>query len=347
MKCTAEHRPLVVSRVLWFILMASVAGCAIVGQDHVRPELDLSDTWNTQINMGLSRSEPDPQDLAAWWRTIEDPALDTLIEIAIEHNLDLKSSLARLRQARAARTLASSSLFPAINASGSASRSSSGSDSGSGSARTRYVAGFDAGWEIDLFGGVRRSVEAAEADLQARLEQGNDVLVSLTAEVALNYLELRMYQARLSVAQRNLEIQEEIFQLEEFRLLSGLSDELTVAQARATMENTRAGIPTLHTQIAQTRNRISVLLGEQPGVLPEALNVVTPLPSLPIEVATGVPADILRRRPDVRQAEQELAAQTARVGVAQADLYPKFTLVGSIGYESLSLGDLITAGSRV
>ncbi len=347
MQCTKKrHISLILSWLIWCFVILTLAGCATVGQDYVRPDIEITDAWNTRLSGGLSDNGTGPQELADWWKTLDDPVLTGLIDNAVENNLDLKDARSRLRQARAERSIVKSGLFPTLDASGSATRSGSGGDNGGGSSDTMYSAGFDAGWEIDLFGGVRRSAEAAEADLLASGEDVNDVLVSLTAEVALNYLELRTYQARLDVAKRNLVMQEETYRLERYRLLSGLRDELAVAQARSNMENTRSGIPALRTQIEQAKNRLSVLLGERPGLLQEKLDKYTPVPVVPPEVALGVPADVLRRRPDVRQAEQELAAQTARVGVAVSDLYPKFTLNGSIGYDSLSAGDLITAGSR-
>ena len=341
-----QHVCGIVTRVIWCLAVLSLSGCAIVGPDYIRPEITVAETWNTPLASGLNSGETDPQTLARWWKTLDDPVLSGLIEMALENNLDLKDARSRLRQARAARTMVRAGLFPSLDASASGTRSRSSGDSGSGSSKTLYSAGFDAGWEIDLFGGLRRSVEAAEADLRASCENINDVLVSLSAEVALNDIELRMYQARLEVARKNLGMQEESYRIEQYRLLSGLSDELAVAMARSNVEKTRSGIPALCTQVEQAKNRIAVLLGEPPGKLDAELGSYTPLPVIPTTVALGVPADVLRRRPDVRQAEQALAAQTARVGVAESDLYPKLTLSGSIGYDALDLGDLITAGSR-
>lgn len=332
----------IVSRITWCLVILPLFGCAMVGQDYVRPDMALSDTWNTGLAGGLSKSEPDTRELSGWWKKLDDPELTALVERAVKTNLDLKEAKARLREARAQRIIEKSDLFPTLEATGSVTRSKSSGDA----AETIYSAGFDSGWEIDLFGGVRRSVEAANADMLSAVENVNDVLVSLTAEVALNYVELRMYQARLAVAQKNLQMQEETYRLEQHRLAAGLSDELAEAQARSNMESTRAGIPSVRVQVEQAKNRIAVLLGEQPGKLNEELDTSAPIPTVPVDVAVGVPADVLRRRPDVRKAEQDLIAQTARVGVAQADLYPKLTLNGSIGYDALSSKDLFKAGSR-
>jgi NodT family efflux transporter outer membrane factor (OMF) lipoprotein len=286
----------------------------------------------------------DPQALAAWWTTLNDPELSSLIDRAVLGNLDLKKALARVREARARRGMAKADLFPTLDATGSATWSRSSKDTGTGKTSDLYAASFDAGWELDIFGGVRRSVEAAEADLRTGHEGLRDVLVSLLAEVALNYVEVRTFQTRLTVAEANLEAQNETYQLTLWRYQAGLSDELAVQQARYNLENTRSQIPTLRTGLEEAMNRIAVLLGEQPGKIHEEVKKQVPIPVTPLKVAVGVPADLLRRRPDVRRAESQLAAQTARVGVATADLYPKFTLSGSIGLEALSMSNLSSSG---
>jgi NodT family efflux transporter outer membrane factor (OMF) lipoprotein len=209
-----------------------------------------------------------------------------------------------------------------------------------------YNTGFDAAWEVDIFGGLRRSLEAAEGDLQASEEDLRDVLVSLVAEVATNYVEVRSYQARLDVAQKNLGTQSETYRLTVWQYEAGLNDELNVQQARYNLESTRSQIPDLSTGLEGAMNRIAVLLGERPGTIHGELKTPGPIPVTPLQVAIGIPADMLRRRPDVRRAERQLAAQTARVGVATADLYPKLTLSGSIGLEALSASKLFSSPIR-
>jgi NodT family efflux transporter outer membrane factor (OMF) lipoprotein len=199
-----------------------------------------------------------------------------------------------------------------------------------------YSASLDAGWELDLFGGVRRSVEVATANLESVEESLRDVLVTLLAETALNYVDVRTYQSRIAAAEASLKMQEETYQLVLWRVEGGLGDELAAQQARYNLENTRSQIPTLRTGLAQARNRLAVLTGKTPGALDAELETPEPVPVPPETVAVGVPADVVRRRPDVRQAERELAAQTARVGVAISDLYPRLTLNGSVGIETLS-----------
>ncbi len=296
----------------------------------------LSTTWHSELKGGLISEEMNPQTLAAWWTILNDQELSSLIDRAVSGNLDLKKARARIREARARRGIAKADLFPTLDATGSATWSRTSKDTGSGKTNDLYSANFDAGWELDIFGGLRRSVEAAEADLQASEEDLRDVLVSLLAEVALNYIDVRTSQVQISVAEANLEAQSETYQLTQWRYEAGLSDELAVQQARYSLENTRSLIPTLRTGLEEAMNRIAVLLGEQPGKVHSELEKREPIPVTPLNVAVGVPADLLRRRPDVRQAERELAAQTARIGVATADLYPKLTLSGSIGLEALS-----------
>jgi multidrug efflux system outer membrane protein len=328
------------------IAILILAGCATVGPDYIPPDTTVSKDWHTPLKGGLIAEGMDLQALSSWWSRLEDPELSDLIERSVKGNLDVKDARARIREARARRGIARADLFPTLDATGSATWSHTSEDTGTGETRDFYAAGFDAGWELDLFGGTQRSVEAANADLDAAQENLYDVLVSLTAEVALNYIEVRIYQKRLAATKANLEIQQETYCLIQSRYQAGLDDELAVHQARSSLESTRSQIPTLRTGLEEAMNRIAVLLGVQPGALHKQLENYKSVPVVPLKVAVGVPADVLRRRPDVRKAERELAAQTARIGVAIAELYPKFTLIGSIGLEALSLGNLITAGSR-
>ncbi|MBW1857171.1 MAG: efflux transporter outer membrane subunit [Deltaproteobacteria bacterium] len=330
------------SKVLAVLILS---GCATVGPDYVPLDTMVSKGWHTPLDSGLTVEEIDPQALAAWWNTLNDQELSSLITRAVKGNLDIKEARARIREARVRRGAARADLFPTLDATSSATWSRSSENTGPGETRDFYAAGFDAGWELDLFGGAQRSVEAADADLDATQENLHDVLVSLTAEVALNYIEVRIYQKRLSVKVANLEIQQETYRLIQSRYQAGLNDELAVQQARSNLESTRSQVPTLRISLQESLNRIAVLLGEQPGGLHKELKEYLPIPLVPLKVAVGVPANVLRRRPDIRKAERQVAAQTARIGVATAELYPKFTLSGSIGLEALSLGNLFEAGS--
>lgn len=328
------------------VMMLALAGCVTVGPDYALPDVSLPVAWSAEIKDGLIVEDLDKRALADWWLILDDPVLTSLIEQAVASNLDLKDARAQVRQARALRGISKADRFPTIDASGAARLSRSSEDTGSGAERKLYSAGFDATWELDLFGGKQRAIEAAEAELQVSEEDLRDVLVSLLAEVALNYVEVRSFQTRLSVANANLDAQKETYNIAQWRFQAGLSTRLDVEQAKYNLEQTRSRIPDLHTGFEQAGNRLSVLLGQYPGSLKIALAEHKAIPVAPLEVAVGVPADVLRHRPDVRRAERQLAAQTAQVGVATADLYPKFSLLGSIGLEALSLNNLFLFGSR-
>jgi NodT family efflux transporter outer membrane factor (OMF) lipoprotein len=334
----------IVRRILAALTVAVLAGCATVGPDYVPPRTAASPAWNTPLQGGLT-VEANPPGLAAWWTTLNDPELSKLIERAVARNHDLKKAEARVREARARRGLSKAGLYPTLDASGSASRSRGSADMGPVATTDLFSAGLDASWEIDLFGGVRRSMEAADADVQAAGEDLHDTLVSLLAEVGLNYVDLRTAQSRLAVTETSLKSLEETHRLAQWRAQAGLGDELAVEQARYNLESARSQVPTLRTTIAEAQNRLAVILGEAPGAVHAELSKPEPVPSLPPEVLIGVPADLLRQRPDVRRAERQLAAQTARIGVATAELYPKLTLSGAIGLQALTFGGLFNSAN--
>ena len=347
-----HHKPAVgVNRFPFSILPAVViglilSGCTAVGPNYTKVEPDAPIKWHTELAGGLTTEELQPETLARWWAILNDPELESLMERAVKGNLDIKSAHARIREARALRGISRASLFPTLDAGGSAARYRSSENSGTEKESKLYYAGFDAGWELDVFGGLRRSVEAAQADLEATREDLHDVMVSLLAEVALNYVEVRTCQARLAVTETNITSQEETYELNRSRYQAGIIDNLAVQQSLYNLENTRSKIPTLQTGLAAAKNRLAVLLGKKPGEVHQELAEKKPIPMLPVTVAVGVPAETLRNRPDIRLAERNLAAQTARIGMATADLYPKFRLMGTIGLESISTGDFLESASR-
>ena len=208
-----------------------------------------------------------------------------------------------------------------------------------------YQAGFDAGWEIDIFGGTRRAIEAAQADLQAQSEAQRDALVTLLSEVARNYIILRGFQNELAIVRQNIQAQQDTLDLTQSRFQAGIATDLDVARAEAQVQTTQAQVPTLRTQIQQAIHRLGVLLAQDPLSLERELNPPSPLPALPAAVPVGLPSDLLRRRPDVRRAERQLAAATARIGVATADLFPKFSLTGTLGLQSDMLKTLARSDS--
>jgi NodT family efflux transporter outer membrane factor (OMF) lipoprotein len=329
-----------------WLVMVLLAGCMTVGPNYTPPDPHVPEKWSAEVPGDLSDAPPDIHTSTQWWSSLNDPVLTNLITRAVDGNFDVRKARARLRETRARWGISRSDRFPTLKTSGSATLSRTSSETGGSRERKLFESGFDATWELDLFGGVQRSIEAAEAELEASLEDVRDVLVSLEAEVALNYVEVRLFQNRLSIAAESLELQEETCRLTAWRHQAGLTSQLDVDQARSNLEETRSQIPSLQTGLDQALNRLAVLLGENPGSLNQELSPQAPIPVTSMETAIGVPAEVLRRLPTVRRAERRLAAQTAQVGLAYADLYPKFTLTGSIGLESLSLPDLFSAPGR-
>lgn len=322
-----------------WLAAAGLAGCASVGPDYVAPQIAPPAAWHrTHAATGIGAS--DPTELARWWTMLGDATLTDLVGLALTANADLRSAQARLREVRARRDLAQANRAPTLGGSANASRSRSSEETGSGRTTEHFRAGIDASWEADLFGARRRSIEAAEADLEASAANLQATQVTLVAEVALNYIDLRAYQSRLDVARRNLAAQAEIAQLTDWRAQAGLVSALEAEQARAILEQTRAQVPTLESLLAQTQDRIAVLLATSPGALPVGLLDAAPIPSPQARVAVGIPADVLRQRPDVQAAERRVAAETARIGQSAAARYPDLTLSGSIGLEALTLGAL-------
>lgn len=322
------------------------SGCA-AGPKYIPPSVSAPESWSILRSDSVVVNEADPGSLANWWTRFNDPVLSGLVDRAVANNLDIRIATARVREVRARRGIAASGYFPSVNGNASASGSRTSTDDGEVTTRDGYNAGFDASWELDIFGGTRRSVEAADAQLGASVESLRDVLVSVAAEVALNYTDVRTYQARIAIADTNLALQSDTYDIARWRAEAGLTTQLDVEQARYALEQTRSTLPTLNTNLVQAKNRLAVLLGQQPETLESVLSERRPIPDAPVEIAVGVPADVLRRRPDVRQAERLLAAQTAQVGVAEAARRPSFVLNGSTGLESLNLADLFTAGTWI
>ncbi|MBN2588817.1 MAG: efflux transporter outer membrane subunit [Sedimentisphaerales bacterium] len=318
-------------------MIVLISGCSPVGPDYEPPKTQVPQNWHAPLESGITAEQFDPNTLTKWWTMIDDPMLTDIIERAIANNLDLKIAIERIRESRARRAITEASLYPSFNSSGSATKSRSRNVSNTTS---HYSANFDAGWEMDFFGGLRRSVEAANADLQASQENMYNTLVSLLSEVALNYVEIRTYQARINSVQSSIDLQNETYQLTLWRNEAQLIDELTVQQALYNLESSRSQIPSLRAGLEQSMNSLALLLGEEAGKLQEELQKVEPIPNAPENIAIGVPADVIRRRPDIRSAELSLAAQTARVGVATAQLYPSFTLNGSLGLDATSLSNI-------
>ncbi|HZC38608.1 MAG TPA: efflux transporter outer membrane subunit [Sphingomicrobium sp.] len=289
-----------------------------------------------------------PGNLATWWQQFDDPLLTDLIGRATAGNLQIAQSLARLAEAREARVQAGADLFPTVNGSASASRNFTHRiASGASSASTDLSLGVDASWQADIFGGIRRSVEAARANEAAAAFDLEGVRTSVAGEVATNYIDARLAQARLQIARSTLSTQDENLQIARWRVQAGLVSSLDVEQARAQRAQTAASIPLIETSYEQAVARLGTLTGQAPGALRAEMEAIEPIPRGPANLAIGIPADTLRRRPDVRSAERQLAAATARIGVAQASLFPTLTISGNLNTDAATigkLGSLLTGG---
>jgi NodT family efflux transporter outer membrane factor (OMF) lipoprotein len=285
-------------------------------------------------------------DVARWWKKFNDPQLDRLIERALRSNLDLQIAEARLREVRANRIVAASDLYPHLGVSGSLTRaqnnlgSAFGPSSGSGGTTNIFVGsqaanfgttGFDASWELDVFGAKRANVRAAVADLAGADDARRNVLVSLLAELARNYMEIRTSQRHIGIADSRIQAQQQTLELTRRRFDAGQAGMLDVTRAEAESASVKAEMPPLKVALQQSMHRVSVLLGEEPGALNSELAEVQAIPVTPLSIPAGVPSELLLRRPDVRQARDEVAAATARIGIAKADLFPKLSLTGSFG----------------
>lgn len=321
------------------VLLVPLAGCA-VGPDYVRPETDTADAWSESIDASLST---DPVEYGPWWTVFEDPALEELVQIASNENLPLQIAAARILEARAVLGISRGLRFPQQQQlTGTAVRVKLSENAPNvaiaDQAFSAYAVGFDAAWELDVWGRLGRGVEAADADYGRALAGYDDTLVTVTAETARAYILLRTFEARLKLGQENVAIQKETLRIAEVRFQNGAVTELDVTQARALLRDTEAFIPNLEAGVRQTKNAISTLIGQPPSQLGELLQQNQSIPSAPAEIAIGVPIDLLRRRPDVRMAELQAAAQSARIGIATSDLYPRFSLYGSIGFATSSDG---------
>jgi multidrug efflux system outer membrane protein len=338
-------------------VLIAIAGCK-VGPNYSAPSATVSDGF-TQVPEGpapgtTSLVTRDQEDIAAWWQVFGDPLLNSLVQRAEERNHDLRIAVERVREARAQRRSTASDQYPTLDADASYSRSRASENYAgpfeAGDDRDLYQYGFDAAWEIDVFGRVARGVEAADADLAASIENRRDVLVTVVAEVARNYTELRASQVRLALARRSVDAEKAALEIAQARFDAQLTSELDVAQARAQLSTRLSSIQPLEVAIRQSVHRLGVLLGQEPAALESELlatsEVDAAIPVPPPTVGVGAPADLLRRRPDIRLRERELAAATARIGVARADLYPRFSLNGSFAMEASNTGDLFDLDSR-
>jgi NodT family efflux transporter outer membrane factor (OMF) lipoprotein len=333
------------------VLTVFLGGC-MVGPDYHTPQVSVPAAYHEQL---VATTNQPSQNLSQWWRLFGDPELDTLIEQATVANNDVRLATARVMEARAQAGVTRSALFPTVNASGDYSRVRLSQNTPDGFVaraagqplnQNLYHTGFDMSWELDVFGGNRRALEASKADLGAAEEASRGVLITVIGDVGLNYLDLRGLQKQLAVARDNLRLQEQTLALTRDRFKAGLASELDSTRAEAQTANTRSLIPLLEQDIQRSIHRLSVLLGKEPAELESQLQPPAAIPTAVPGIPVGLPSDLLRRRPDIRQAERQVAAATGRVGAATADLFPKFFLTSAAGLESLDAGTFFDASSR-
>jgi NodT family efflux transporter outer membrane factor (OMF) lipoprotein len=323
------------------------SGCLKVGPDYVRPEVKVADTW---LEAADARLKSDPAATRRWWQAFRDPVLDQLIEKAYRENLDLRQAGVRVLEAQAQLGVAVGRFFPQTQElTGSIQRSRTGAGtplpfSGGGASPFpgfnywQAQFGLNIAWELDFWGKFRRGIEAAEAGVAASLADYDAVLVSLTASVANLYTTIRTLERRLAIARNNVATQQESLAIAEARFAGGVTSQRDVEQARSQLTATQSIMPVLQTQLRQAQDALCVLLGQPPQHLPELAQGQGQIPRPPLQVAAGIPAELLRRRPDIRAAEYNAMAQCALIGVAKADLLPAFSLTGNFGFQASDMG---------
>jgi NodT family efflux transporter outer membrane factor (OMF) lipoprotein len=331
------------------VLAVAAAGCA-VGPDYRRPAAPLADDWmEAGVEPAVSR---EPASYADWWKLFNDPVLNSLVQSAYTQNPTLRSAGARVLEAIARRNVAFGTLFPQQQEAFGSYNTSRNSENAAGGSVPGFKhvddwqVGFDAAWELDVWGRLRRGVEAADAAVLASVATYDDVLVSLIAEVARNYILVRTFEERLIVAEANVGVQQDSYDIASARFRSGAVSQLDAAQASSLLDDTRASIPALQAAVKFAENTLSVLLGMPPHDLGNVLGAgPREIPHPPSAIAVGVPAELLRQRPDVRRAERVLAAQSASIGIAKADLLPTFFLSGTIELQAEDAADLFKGDS--
>ena len=334
--------------------LLAFSGC-MVGPDFVRPKTTVSPSW---LDTDDQRVKTGPSEYRNWWTAFNDPALDRLIERAYRENLPLRTAGVRVLQARAQLGIAIGDFFPqtqqgigSVQYNRTSDRASTAAFFPGGFDYWQSQVGLQASWELDFWGKFRRTIQSADASLLSSLADYDNTLVTLTADVANSYITIRTAEERIRIARENVGTQEESLKIAEARFKYGTVTQLDVEQARTSLLNTQATIPPLETQLRQARDALSVLLGMPPNDLSDLLGGYSAIPVSPPQVIVGIPTDLLRRRPDIRSAELQAAAQTAQIGVAKADLFPAFSLTGnfvllSTNLGSFSLSDMFRWGSR-
>ncbi len=341
------------SRLMLALSGLALTSCTMLGPNFETPDAPVSEAWQPLEDQVISSTSSDHTE---WWKAFNDEPLNSLIDIAVKQNPPLQIAGIRIFEARAQLGIAAGAQYAQLQQAGGglahvelSENAPNASPLIDNSFRDANI-GFDAAWELDIWGRFRRGIEAADANLMAEVAGYDDVLVSLTAEVANTYVAIRTFEARLAIARDNVTIQHRSLKIATVRFDNGVTSALDVEQAKTLLANTQASIPALEIGLRQAQNALSILLGLPPGGLPEFESGEGNIPAAPIEIAIGIPADLLRRRPDIRRAELQAAAQSALIGLAQTDLYPQFSLSGSVGLRSSDtgvsdLGDLFDGDS--
>jgi NodT family efflux transporter outer membrane factor (OMF) lipoprotein len=319
------------------MLLALTAGCAPVGPDFVRPEAEVPEQWSSTAKDGLASTD---HEMVEWWRVFQDPVLDQLVERARRNNNGVEVAALRVLESQAQLGVATGLKYPQVQvAAGDATWTSPPDNSGIRGTYWSYGLGASISWELDFWGRYRRGIESAEAAFQASVAAYDQAVVLLTSAVVENYVIIRTLEEQLRIAHENLRIQQRSYEITEVLFLNGADSELDMQQANTLLLATEATIPALEASLRQAGNAMATLLGELPGAVDELLKDSAGIPAVPASIAIGFPADMLRRRPDVRQAELLAMAQNAQIGLAKADLYPSFSLNGSIGLTAGGPGD--------
>ena len=338
LKCNRAAFRLAVAGVFAAVML--LGGCAMVGPDFVKPEAPVQTEWMESRDPEI---KTEPADYRDWWTVFNDPVLTNLVETAYEQNLPLQISGIRIHQARAQLGVVVGNVYPQQQQGRGGADYNRISENAPNSLNSddsfwQYNAGFDVAWELDVWGKFRRAVESGVANLETSIASYDDVLVSLTAEVARTYVLLRTFEERLEIARENVKIQQRSLEIAEIRFKAGAVTELDVVQAKSLLRNTEAFIPRFEAGIRQAKNALAILLGKLPGEIDYLISGAKLIPKAPPEIVVDIPAELLRRRPDIQLAEYQIATQTPLIGVSKADLFPAFELFGSFG--------LLTSSSR-
>ncbi len=340
------------SRFFIALLIAYLLTSCAVGPDYREPQMSVPKQWHS-ADATAKNAQPDK-----WWQTFNDKELDKLIREAIVANLDLKLALARVKDARAQRSATIATGLPSIAARNAFSRrfnnmtsntqGGGGNPGGGFGVGNQHInifqLGFDAQWELDFFGGVRRAIEAADATIESEVENSRSVLVTLQGEVARNYMELRANQQLVEITKNNLAAQRETQRLTQIRQQAGLTSQLEVAQAQAQADTTEAQLPTYEALAQQAIHALGILIGREPSALAARLERAKSIPTVPDKITPDLPSELLKRRPDIRYAERQLAKANATIGVATAELYPKINLAAFIGLQNTTITDFTPVG---